>query len=105
MVMTTQKTNKRCKNQIRRKTPISSKLLEVPALPLDCPLVLFSLLRARVLLALRPSVAFTLVDIDGDGTVSRHDLVRYLELITAAPEGVKVDLVSQGDTFSRVVIG
>lgn len=40
-------------------------------------------------------VAFTLVDIDGDGQVSKHDLVRYLELITAAPEGVKVDLVRQ----------
>lgn len=38
-------------------------------------------------------VAFTLVDIDGDGQVSQQDLVRYLELITAAPEGVKLDLV------------
>ncbi|CAM9241240.1 unnamed protein product [Pylaiella littoralis] len=37
-------------------------------------------------------MAFTLVDIDGDGQVCKHDLVRYLELITAAPEGVKVDL-------------
>lgn len=35
-----------------------------------------------------------LVDIDGDGQVSKNDLVRYLELITAAPEGVKIDLVS-----------
>lgn len=59
-----------------------------------------------MLFILHPSVAFTLVDIDGDGTVSRHDLVRYLELITAAPEGVKVDLVSQGEHFfPRVVIG
>ena len=39
------------------------------------------------------AVAFTLVDIDGDGQVSKNDLVRYLELITAAPEGVKIDLV------------
>ncbi|CAM9309220.1 unnamed protein product [Ectocarpus sp. 4 AP-2014] len=37
-------------------------------------------------------MAFTLVDIDGDGQVSKNDLVRYLELITAAPEGVKIDL-------------
>lgn len=40
------------------------------------------------------AVAFTLVDIDGDGQVSKNDLVRYLELVTAAPEGVKIDLVS-----------
>lgn len=40
------------------------------------------------------AVAFTLVDIDGDGQVSKNDLVRYLDLITAAPEGVKLDLVS-----------
>lgn len=39
-------------------------------------------------------MAFTLVDIDGDGQVSKNDLIRYLELITAAPEGVKIDLVS-----------
>eukprot|EP00752_Nemacystus_decipiens_P008762 g7820.t1 len=37
-------------------------------------------------------MAFTLVDSDGDGQVSKNDLVRYLELITAAPEGVKIDL-------------
>ncbi|CAM9954993.1 unnamed protein product [Laminaria digitata] len=37
-------------------------------------------------------MAFTLVDIDGDGQVSKNDLIRYLELITAAPEGVKLDL-------------
>eukprot|EP00903_Cladosiphon_okamuranus_P006295 g6173.t1 len=37
-------------------------------------------------------MAFTLVDIDGDGLVSKNDLIRYLELITAAPEGVKIDL-------------
>lgn len=46
------------------------------------------------------AVAFTLVDMDGDGQVSKNDLVRYLELITAAPEGVKIDLVSEAERSS-----
>lgn len=49
-------------------------------------------------------MAFTLVDIDGDGQVSKNDLVQYLELITAAPEGAKLDLVSLTHEINRAVL-
>lgn len=44
---------------------------------------------------------FTLVDIDGDGHVSKSDLVGYLKVITAVPEGVKLDLVGTSTAFVR----
>lgn len=45
-------------------------------------------------------MAFTLVDIDGDGHASKSDLVRYLEVTTAVPEGVKLDHVGTSITHS-----
>lgn len=66
--------------------PVDKFSLRFDARVLICRLRRFSI----------PAVAFTLVDINGDGQVSKNDLVRYLELITAAPEGVKVDLVRTG---------